>query len=91
MSLAKSLKKMLVTTIGQDEDDANEEGSHGSFDDGALHEELELRDAIRKSLTEIVASSSVNGNPNDAASILHNLDDIEVISEEDIDDLRGEV
>jgi len=42
-------------------------------------------------VSEIVASSSVNGNPSDAASALHNLDEIEVISEEDIDDLRGEV
>ena len=42
-------------------------------------------------MSEIVASSSVNGNPNDAASTLQNLDEIEVISEEDIGDLRGEV
>lgn len=66
----------------QDEDDTNEE------DDNLEEEELELRKAIRQSLSEIVASSSVNGNPNDA---LQNLDEIEVISEEDIDDLRGEV
>ena len=66
----------------QDEDDTNGE------DDNLEEEELELRKAIRQSLSEIVASSSVNGNPNDA---LQNLDEIEVISEEDIDDLRGEV
>ena len=69
-------------THHQDEDDTNEE------DDNLEEEELELRKAIRQSLSEIVASSSVNGNPNDA---LQNLDEIEVISEEDIDDLRGEV
>ena len=69
-------------THHQDEDDTYE------ADDNLEEEELELRKAIRQSLSEIVASSSVNGNPNDA---LQNLDEIEVISEEDIDDLRGEV
>ena len=84
-------RNVILLMIGQDEDDTDEDASHGNSEDEVLREELELREAIRKSLSEIVVTSSVNGNPNDAASILHNLDEIEVISEEDIDDLRGEV
>jgi len=80
--LAVIIYALVVNSRKKDEDDTNGE------DDNLEEEELELRKAIRQSLSEIVASSSVNGNPNDA---LQNLDEIEVISEEDIDDLRGEV
>lgn len=90
--LAVIIYALVVNSRKKDEDATSEEASRGNLEDEVLREEeFELREAIRKSVSEIVASSSVNGNPSDAASALHNLDEIEVISEEDIDDLRGEV
>ena len=86
--------KIWNFSLWKDGDDTKEEISHGicnSEDEVLREEELELREAIRKSLSEIVASSSINGNLNEASSALHNLDEIAVISEEDIDDLQGEV
>ena len=70
-------------TFRQDGDDVSEGGSRADSEDEELRDkELELREAIRQSVSEIVAGGSVAGSLN--------LDEIEVISEEDMEG-RGEV
>ena len=66
-------------SLCQDGDDVSRSDSEN---EEFREKELELREAIRQSVSEIVAGASVAGSLN--------LDEIEVISEEDMEG-RGEV